>query len=89
VASSTAGRFVTKSLVVLLSAAFLLGLGVVAQTQPGTGWIPLFNGKDLTGWRSNGEEKWIAEQGTILCESTANKYGYLATEKTYPISIYV
>ncbi len=23
------------------------------------------------------------EQGTILCESTANKYGYLTTEKTY------
>ncbi|HYT19080.1 MAG TPA: family 16 glycoside hydrolase, partial [Candidatus Polarisedimenticolia bacterium] len=23
------------------------------------------------------------EQGTILCESVANKYGYLTTEKTY------
>jgi 3-keto-disaccharide hydrolase len=74
---------VTKSLVALRSLAFLMGLGVVAQTQPDTGWIPLFNGKDLTGWKNNGEEKWIAEQGTILCESTANKYGYLATEKTY------
>ena len=35
------------------------------------------------GWKNNGEEKWVAEQGTILCESTANKYGYLTTEKTY------
>ncbi len=46
-------------------------------------WIPLFNGKDLTGWKNNGEEKWVAEDGTILCESTHNKYGYLTTEKTY------
>jgi hypothetical protein len=58
-------------------------LGAVAQTQPASGWIPLFNGKDLAGWKNNGEEKWIAERGTILCESSANKYGYLATEKTY------
>jgi hypothetical protein len=60
-----------------------MGLGAVAQTQPASGWIPLFNGKDLAGWKNNGEEKWIAERGTILCESSANKYGYLATEKTY------
>jgi len=37
----------------------------------------------LTGWKKNGEEKWIVEQGTILCESTANKYGYLTTEKNF------
>src|SRR4051812_25626393 len=47
------------------------------------GWTALFNGKDLSGWKKNGDEKWVAEQGTILCESTANKYGYLTTEKTY------
>lgn len=46
-------------------------------------WTALFNGKDLSGWKNNGDEKWIAEHGTILCESVANKYGYLTTEKTY------
>jgi len=46
-------------------------------------WVPLFNGKDLSGWKANGAEKWIVERGTILGESTANKYGYLTTEKTY------
>jgi Domain of Unknown Function (DUF1080) len=49
----------------------------------GSGWAPLFNGKDLSGWKKNGDEKWVVDQGTILCESTANKYGYLSTEKTY------
>jgi hypothetical protein len=50
---------------------------------PETGWTALFNGKDLSGWKNNGDEKWIAEHGTIFCESVANKYGYLTTEKTY------
>ena len=58
-------------------------LGALAQGPRESDWIPLFNGKDLTGWKKNGDEKWIVEQGTILCESTANKYGYLTTEKTY------
>ena len=46
-------------------------------------WVSLFNGKDLSGWKQNGEEKWVVEDGTILCQSTANKYGYLTTEKSY------
>ena len=57
-------------------------LATLAQPRP-SGFVPLFNGKDLTGWHNNGHEKWIVENGTILCESTANKYGYLTTEKNY------
>jgi hypothetical protein len=45
--------------------------------------VPLFNGKDLSGWKNNGEEKWLVEDGTILGESTHGKYGYLTTEKSY------
>jgi hypothetical protein len=47
------------------------------------GWIPLFNGKDLSGWKNNGAEKWVVENGEIVGESTVGKYGYLTTEKTY------
>jgi len=61
----------------------LVGLPAVAQAPPESGSLALFNGKDLTGWKKNGDEKWTVEKGTILCESTANKYGYLTTEKTY------
>ena len=60
-----------------------LGLGTAAQAPRESSWVALFNGKDLSGWKKNGDEKWVVEQGTILCESTANKYGYLTTEKTY------
>jgi hypothetical protein len=66
-----------------LAATILLGAALVAQAPPQPKWMPLFNGKDLTGWKNNGEERWVVEQETILCESTANKYGYLTTEKTY------
>ncbi len=49
----------------------------------GENWAPLFNGKDLTGWRAHGNEKWVVENGAILGEAATDKYGYLVTEKTY------
>jgi len=72
-----------KRIAAFLAPLLLLSLSAAAQGPTEGGWVSLFNGKDLTGWKKNGEEKWIVEQGTILCESTANKYGYLTTEKTY------
>lgn len=46
-------------------------------------WESLFNGKDLTGWRKVGQEKWVVEDGTIYGEGITEEYGYLATEKDY------
>ncbi|HUX95442.1 MAG TPA: DUF1080 domain-containing protein [Bacteroidales bacterium] len=44
----------------------------------------LFNGKDLTGWKIYGTEKWFVEDGLLVCESGPDKgYGYLATDKFY------
>jgi len=77
------GGFGMKRIVVFVAIVLMGGLTTIAQASREGGWVPLFNGKDLNGWKKNGDEKWIAEQGTILCESTANKYGYLTTEKTY------
>ena len=72
-----------KTSVATLAVALFFGPAALAQAPKESGWISLFNGKDLTGWKNNGQEKWIVENGTIYCESTANKYGYLTTEKTY------
>ena len=72
-----------KSVGLLLIAAWVVIAGAPMHApQPGKD-VALFNGKDLTGWHNNGDEKWVVENGTILCESTANKYGYLTTDKTY------
>ncbi len=67
----------------VLSCLVLAGLGTLVQASNEKGWVALFNGKDLSGWKDNGEEKWVVDQGTIFCESSANKYGYLTTEKTF------
>jgi hypothetical protein len=70
-----------------LSAWFVVLLFVTAQAfaqataeKP---WVSLFDGTDLSGWKTNGAEKWVVDDGAILGESTAGKYGYLTTEKTY------
>jgi hypothetical protein len=77
------GGFAVKRLVVFVAVVLMVGLTVAAQAPREGGWVPLFNGSDLNGWKKNGDEKWVVEKGTILCESTANKYGYLTTDKTY------
>jgi hypothetical protein len=55
-------------------------LAFIAPTKT----IKLFNGKDLSGWKIYGTEKWYVENGELICESGPDKkYGYLATEKFY------
>lgn len=72
-----------KGIGIVLGAASFLLAGPPIYAPHSTAEVPLFNGKDLTGWHKNGDEKWAVEDGTILCESAANKYGYLTTEKAY------
>lgn len=73
----------TKTQILLLS----LTLGL-ASSMPGTAaeddTTSIFNGKDLTGWKVHGTEKWYVEDGELVCESGPDaEYGYLATEKQY------
>jgi hypothetical protein len=50
-----------------------------------TGWIPLFNGKDLSGWEQiNGLAKYEARDGVILGSSVPNSpNSFLCTKKNY------
>ncbi len=61
---------------------FLMPLAA-AQAASKNGWVSLFDGKDLNGWKKNGEEKWVVDRGAILGVSNIGKYGYLTTDKTY------
>lgn len=66
---------------ICLSIIVLIVLAAFASPQKKH---PLFNGKDLTGWKIYGTEKWYVENGLLICESGPDKqYGYLATEKFY------
>lgn len=54
-----------------------------AKKSSGDG-VSLFNGKDLTGWKIYGTEKWYVEKGELICESGPDKgYGYLGTTASY------
>jgi hypothetical protein len=60
--------------------AFLVAAAANASGQT----TKLFNGKDLTGWKIYGTEKWYVQDGLLISESGPDKeYGYLATEKQF------
>ena len=64
-----------------------LSLFLILVSSTFTSWsqnFALFNGKDLSGWKIHGTEKWYVEKGELICESGPDKeYGYLATDKNY------
>jgi hypothetical protein len=65
----------------LLAAALLVTLGNASIAKDD--WASLFNGRDLSGWKTHGQEKWVVDHGEILGEAVTKEYGYLSTEKTY------
>ena len=69
----------TKRLVALALA--VIAFPAVAGTPEG--FTPLFNGKDLTGWKAAGGkmEVWGAEKGVIFCQGGGG--GWLMTDKEY------
>ncbi len=54
-----------------LAVLVFFGLGVAVAVaedkfEPGEGWIPLFNGKDLTGWKTRGPNtSWEVQDGVL------------------------
>src|SRR5206468_2766048 len=69
----------------LLTAALCyLALGQSAAQQPPKGFEPLFNGKNLTGWKVSSKGKidvWGAENGVLFVKGKGG--GWLMTEKEY------
>ncbi len=62
----------------------MAALGMVLAATSVAQSTSLFNGKDLTGWKVYGTEKWYVQKGLLVCESGPDKqYGYLATEQAY------
>jgi hypothetical protein len=62
--------------------ALVLVAGIARAGDVPKGFTPLFNGKDLTGWKSTGNQKvWGAEKGVIYCAGGGG--GWLMTDKEY------
>ena len=59
------------------------GCGSVTQERE-SGLSPLFNGKDLAGWKISGGARWVVEEGNMVgMQGPNNEAGDLLTEKTY------
>ncbi len=76
-----------KKITLLLTGLLLCGAAAVwAANEPG--FVPLFNGKDLTGWKlrnPNGHNSWTVEPGGVL-QNTVHKGEHgtdLVTEKKF------
>jgi len=67
----------------VLLAVFVLSSAVGQKNEKG--WVSLFNGKDLTGWKQlNGKAKYEVVDGAIVGTSVANTpNSFLTTEKEY------
>ncbi|MYC68350.1 MAG: DUF1080 domain-containing protein [Acidobacteriia bacterium] len=72
----------------LAALALCLAVAAGAQDRPrprslAPEWVSLFNGKDLSGWKKVGQERWEVIDGAIFGQGITDAYGYLATERTY------
>ncbi len=68
-----------RKIIILIALCISLGSFAASPKK-----VSLFNGKDLTGWKVYGTEKWYVDKGQLVCESGPDKqYGYLATDKFY------
>ncbi len=72
----------------MIAVSLLLVAAGAAQNRPrpralGAEWQSLFNGKDLSGWKKVGKERWEVVDGAIFGQGITDQYGYLATEKSY------
>ena len=56
-----------------------------AQPKPADGWVNLFNGKDLQGWKQlNGKAKYTVANNELIGETVfGTPNSFLATEKEY------
>ena len=73
-----------------LLAAVSLAAVAADDKKDDEGFTPLFNGKDLTGWKTvldpkkkdvTPEDIWSVKDGVIVCTGKVN--GYLYTEKSF------
>jgi hypothetical protein len=71
-----------------LAAALLAGAALVAAPdQPADGFTPLFNGRDLSGWKfvlpsgADPAQTWTVQDGYIRCTGKPN--GYFYTEGSF------
>jgi len=77
-------KIVRCCFVIVYVCAVIVGLHSDSNADE-EGFVPLFNGKDLSGWELAGGEamSFSVDDGTIYCDGSGNYPHWLRTEKTY------
>jgi hypothetical protein len=73
-----------RTLLLSVCLAALAGVPLAAADKDAEeGFVPLFNGKDLSGWKQYASTKdvWLAEDSLIVCKGDGG--GWLGTERDY------
>ncbi|GIW93592.1 MAG: glycosyl hydrolase [Pirellulaceae bacterium] len=61
-----------------------LGIGTVAAQEEQEGWVTLFDGKTLNGWKaSENKDSWSIEDGAIVCHGPRSHLFYVGDEKPF------
>ena len=83
---------VRKFMIVACAGLIMLSIGCrrvaedkqTARKVTDAGFVELFNGKDLAGWQTSGDAKWVVEDGLLIgTQGENNAPGDLFTEETY------
>jgi hypothetical protein len=70
------------SILAVALAAALAAVGEEPKAGEG-GWIPLFNGKNLDGWKAQGDGQWKVEDGCLVGTPSNAQGGDLFTTKEW------
>ncbi len=74
-----------KRIVCALAVVAVLSTMARAKDEKAEGWISLFNGKDLTGWKANEKpEQWKVEDGAIVAHGDRSHLFYVGTDPNNP-----
>ncbi|MBX3422902.1 MAG: DUF1080 domain-containing protein [Pirellulaceae bacterium] len=69
------------SLVSLVALACFMPHGASAQED---GWIEMFDGKSLAGWKANeNQQSWSVKDGALVCQGPRSHLFYVAEEKPF------
>lgn len=73
----------------VFATALVAGLAVFGCAQDpsapdSSGWVTLFDGRDLSQWHKIGDANWRIEEGAVVADKRKGKdYGYLVSDKMY------
>src|SRR5262245_23000469 len=77
----------TRGAILLIGSLVLCSFAVVGsvQAQSGSGWVPLFDGKNLDQWQGDGNANFAIEDGSIVAKDKKDPKGtaYLISKEKY------